>query len=339
MILRTEVVEQAIDGDRHVTLIKEVVMTAAQQPLGMVRKRSATREATRGLILLVHGFGQNRYTWHVKGRSFSAMLADEGWDVFNLELRGHGRSRRYGTDRPHLLDDYIREDLPIAARAAMRISGHDRVFLVGHSMGGIISYCAAATLLAGQMRGIATIGAPYRFGKGSALLSVIVTIADSLRFTGLLDASPYLPLRFVGQHLRQYRAIWDLSFIPAPLRAWVPGSTEEEILEQYLSTAFDWAAVKTAYELFRAGSEAAFRSYDGTIDYSKAFETMDIPLLVIAGAHDKIAPPESVEPAYAHSGSSDRTFRVFPLGHIDLIVGREAPSTVWPVITDWLARR
>ena len=35
----------------------------------------------------------------------------------------------------------------------------------------------------------------------------------------------------------------------------------------------------------------------------------------------------------------DKRFRVFPLGHIDLIVGREATRTVWPLIGEWLLRR
>ena len=69
------------------------------------------------------------------------------------------------------------------------------------------------------------------------------------------------------------------------------------------------------------------------------FEWLDRPLLVVAGTHDTLAPPASVRPAYERSRSSDKTFRAFPLGHIDLIVGREAPLTVWPLVQTWLSRR
>src|SRR5262245_30265595 len=102
MILRTELVEQRVDGGRRAKLSKDVVMTSGT-PLGMVRKRRAGGTATKGAVLLLHGFAQNRYTWHTSQRSFSAYLADEGFDVFAGELRGHGRSRHFSEHRPRTL--------------------------------------------------------------------------------------------------------------------------------------------------------------------------------------------------------------------------------------------
>jgi poly(3-hydroxyalkanoate) synthetase len=66
---------------------------------------------------------------------------------------------------------------------------------------------------------------------------------------------------------------------------------------------------------------------------------MDVPLLVIAGASDDLAPPVSVEPAYRSSRSRDRMYKVYPQGHIDLIMGREATRTIWPTIADWIGAR
>jgi poly(3-hydroxyalkanoate) synthetase len=60
---------------------------------------------------------------------------------------------------------------------------------------------------------------------------------------------------------------------------------------------------------------------------------------VIAGTHDMLAPPESVRPMYERSPSHDKTYREFPLGHIDLVMGRDAPQTVWPLVTQWLTSR
>ena len=73
--------------------------------------------------------------------------------------------------------------------------------------------------------------------------------------------------------------------------------------------------------------------------YAAAFEALELPLLIIAGSADGLAPPEAVRPAYEHSDSPDKTFRVFPRGHIDIIVGRDAPLTVWPLILGWLKTR
>jgi pimeloyl-ACP methyl ester carboxylesterase len=339
MILRTETVEQVVDGELRGTFLKEVVLTPGPEPLGMVRKRLAERDETRGSVLLVHGFGQNRYTWHASKRSFSCFLAAHGWDVFNLELRGHGRSRRFGSRRPSLLDEYIEEDLPAFAREAARLSGHERTFLVGHSMGGLISYAAAATGLRDVARGVVSIGSPYRFGLGSRTLTLFGSLLTTAAFTGIFDRNPAVPLRVLGRHLVRRRALWDSRAWPAPIRPWLPGSIEPDVLEEYLRRAFDWSNIAIVLDILRAGRDGKLTSRDGRTDYGTAFEHLDRPLLVIAGTPDTLAPPESVRPAYELSRSSDKTFRAFPLGHIDLIVGKHAPLTVWPLIQTWLARR
>src|ERR1700740_2557021 len=110
----------------------------------MVRKRlsgaaGAGGQGTRAPVLLVHGFGQNRYAWHLPSRSFANYLASAGYDVFNLDLRGHGRSRQLGAQPCTSAEDYVREDLPSAVDEVRALSGGRSVFLVGHSLGGIVS--------------------------------------------------------------------------------------------------------------------------------------------------------------------------------------------------------
>ena len=232
MILRTELVDQIVDGEHSVTLVKDVVMTSGV-PLGMVRKRLPPPAETRTAVLLIHGFGQNRYTWHIEGRSFSAYLAERGFDVFNLDLRGHGRSGQYSDARPHAVEQYVREDLPSFAREAIRLSGHEQVFLVGHSMGGLISYAAASTVLRDYVQGIVTIGSPYRFGDGSGFLSAFSALAHGLRFTGVFDSNPRLPLGIVGEQFRALRRFWDQEGLPLPVRGWHPGTVEPHLLDRY----------------------------------------------------------------------------------------------------------
>ena len=339
LILRTETVEQTIDGKEKRTFVKEVLMTPGPAPLGIVRKRLPPPTATRGTVLLIHGYGQNRYTWHSSRRSFANFLADDGWDVFNVDLRGHGRSRRFGAPFPRTLDDYIQEDLPAFVREALELSGQDRVFLIGHSMGGLISYFAGATALRDVVRGVVSIGSPYVFGQGSALLFGLRELAAAVRWTGLLDGNPALPVRLVGRHLQRRQRLWNTRLLPLPIRAWAPDPVEPDVLEEYLARTFDRSTLTVALDIFRAGRADGFKSSDGMIDYSTAFEILDRPLLVVAGTEDGLAPPASVRPAYERSRSSDKTYRAFPFGHIDLVVGKEATRTVWPLIRNWLARR
>jgi poly(3-hydroxyalkanoate) synthetase len=61
--------------------------------------------------------------------------------------------------------------------------------------------------------------------------------------------------------------------------------------------------------------------------------------LVVAGRFDDLAAPASVKPAYTLSKSSDKKYRELPFGHVDLLVGRDAPLTTWPLMEQWLRRR
>ncbi|MEM6959260.1 MAG: alpha/beta hydrolase [Myxococcota bacterium] len=342
MILRSETVEQSIDFDFKDVFIKDVIMTQ-DQPIGMVRKRRAAdvREGrpSRGAVLLIHGFAQNRYTWHLPSRSFSAYLAHHGWDVFNVDLRGAGRSMTFDGRRPQALDDYIEEDLPACVDEAVELSGHSRIALVGHSMGGLISYGAAATSLRGRVSAIATLGSPYRFGAGSRLLRALSTVLQTTRLTGAFDRTIELPTRLLGRHLHRRRRLWDSALFPTPIRAWRSGNVEDQVLDEYLKSAFDRTNLQIGLDIMAGGDRVALRSRDGRIDYGSAFQAIKVPLLCVAGDRDDLAPPESVHKAIETCGSEDTTFRVFPVGHADLTIGRDAVSTIWPLVHRWLDRR
>jgi polyhydroxyalkanoate synthase len=340
MILQTELVEQVVEGEERARFVKEVIASReGRHPIAMVRKRLEGVKETRGAVLLIHGFGQNRYTWHTSKRSFSNHLACAGFDVFNVDLRGRGRSRKFGARDDTNLDDYIREDVPAALETVVRLSEHKLPFLVGHSMGGLISYSAAGSSLRGRIGGIVTIGSPYRFGRGSLFLKFAAPAFYAARLTGLFDTDPAVPVRFIGQHLKRRRKLWDSRYIPMPMRVWAPGSMEPEILEENLQAAFEHTRMGIALGIVSMGRESALKSHDGLLDYGLAFELTDLPLLVIAGTFDGLAPPESVKPAIERSRSSDKTFREFPLGHIDLVLGRDAPFSVWPLVRTWLTAR
>ncbi len=307
--------------------------------IAMVRKRREGLAQTRGAVLLVHGFGQNRYTWHSSRRSFVNFLAWEGWDVFNVDLRGRGRSRQYGAHQDTSLDDYILEDIPACVASVLRISGHRRTFMIGHSMGGLITYGVAGSVARDYVQGVITLGSPYRFGRGSLFLRVAAPLFYGARFTGVFDMNPPVPVRLIGQHLRKRRRLWDNPFLPLPLRPWRPGSMEPEVLDETLNAAFERTRMAVALGIVRAGRESSLQSHDGLLDYGTAFELSRHPLLVVAGTYDALAPPASVSPVIALSRSNDKIYREFPHGHIDMVLGRDAPCTVWPLVRTWLAGR
>ncbi|MGH7295059.1 MAG: alpha/beta hydrolase [Polyangiaceae bacterium] len=222
MILHGRIVEQTVDRDEVGAYRKEIVVTGGRVPLAMVRKRAAGEHGgTRAPVLLVHGFGQNRYAWHLPARSFANHLASAGHDVFNLDLRGHGRSRHLGAQRCGGVEDYVREDLPAAVEEVQALSGGRPVWVLGHSLGGLVAY-AAAPSLSGAVAGIVSIGSPYHFTRGSLTLGAVTFLFRALTIAGVPNAP--LPLAPVALGMRLMRRFAESPLYPIPLRGWHAGS-------------------------------------------------------------------------------------------------------------------
>ena len=346
MILSSKVVEQSVDRADKDRFVKELVITDGAVPLAMVRKRRATRHGdpggTRGTVILIHGYGQNRYAWHLPKRSMTNHLARAGFDVFNLELRGHGRSGHLGAKAPHSADDYVREDLPSAIDKVQQINGGAPVFLVGHSLGGLVSY-AVAPRVGAAVRGVVSIGSPYHFCQGAHGLRRIGALLLSLdKRVALAENLPAMELHLVGEAVRGFRAFVESPLYPLPFRGYHPPNIEADIISQHMSLAMDLGSIRVMRLMFRWAMDRGHRTdVPGGIEgFGEAFEAMtDLPLLVVSGSKDDLAPPEGVRTAFDRSAALDKTYRALPAGHIDLLVGRNAPQTTWPILDAWLRRR
>ena len=94
--------------------------------------RDADTAADRPTILMLHGGGQNRFSWKNTGQ----VLADEGFHVVALDSRGHGDSDR----APDA--DYDVETLTDDVMAVLGAIGRP-VSLIGASMGGLTGILVA----------------------------------------------------------------------------------------------------------------------------------------------------------------------------------------------------
>lgn len=348
MILHRQLVEQTVDRSVRGRFLKELVLARGTWPLAMVRKRLAqpgaqsTRDgavASRAVLLLIHGYAQNRYAFHLPSRSWVNQLALAGYDVFNIDLRGRGRSSVLGARRPNHVLDFIREDVPAALEEIQRLAGPQPVFLIGHSLGGIVSYCVASDARE-RVAGVVSVGSPYHFALGSRWLTAFAYLFT--RFDARVPLpNAVIPARSYGRLVRAARRVMDSRFTPLPFRGFHPGSMEPHVLEEHMRLAMDRGSIATMREMFGWAEELRARRHgsDGLFGYAPRFEALDVPLLVIAGLHDDLAPPASVRPAWERSQSTDRKYREFPAGHIDLLVGRDAPATVWPLVGRWLDER
>lgn len=96
----------------------------------------------RGTVMLLHGGGQRRFSWHNTG----ARLAASGWTGYALDARGHGDSD-WSPDGDYSMTA-LSGDLVTVLRDIK-----ERVVLVGASMGGMTSLIAEGEI-GGLARGL-----------------------------------------------------------------------------------------------------------------------------------------------------------------------------------------
>ena len=90
-------------------------------------------------VLLLHGGGQTRHSWHHSATTLGAL----GYRVYNLDLRGHGESDWAGDGNYHI--DAFAADVRAVAEAMTATDPRRRLpVLVGASLGGIASMTAIA---------------------------------------------------------------------------------------------------------------------------------------------------------------------------------------------------
>ena len=315
-------VEQVIHGERKIHLHKERWLI--DERISLVRKYAAIGGPP---VVLVHGFAQNRYSWHASRRSFSAYLASLGYDVYNLELRGHGNSR--AGLRPERFDDYL-EDV---ARVAGLIG--EPAFWIGHSLGGAVVYAAATRV---PMRGVVGIGALFRFAQANRALNLLCKLSNLLGERASVGGIS-IRTRLAGRLMSRLYSVSDIAGYAFPISGWAPGSMEPDLLAERLERGFDWTSIQVWLDMARWGSSGAF-------DHEEAWRRTQVPVFVIAGDYDHLMLPEDARVAYDLAGGEDRLFQVFDLhdtgfhwGHLDLILGHQAPRFVWAAISDWLRER
>jgi predicted alpha/beta hydrolase len=300
--------------------------------------RHRARDRSAGLpVLLCGGFSCNRHFVDYDERySLARFLARAGFDAWVLELRGRGLSRpTEACRRPGrwTFDDLATIDVPAAVDHVVRETGRE-VAWVGHSMGGMVLYAYLGTRPGAPVRAGVTIASPVRFSVGGSVL---------LQRIG--EAMLSVPL---GDIVRQRLFLGALWWILAPTSGIEVGMNTANIDRRDVGRALRLSLGNVSRFKLRQFSrwafEGTFTSADGRVDYLDALAAVATPLLVVAGSADRLATPAAVRLALDRLPSA--TYREFgrahgdavDYGHVDLILGRAAPTEVFPVVAGWLAK-
>lgn len=290
--------------------------------LGRRRPRGAPRGPP---VLLVHGIAMNRLAldFGVERYSLAAHLAGAGLDCFALDLRGHGASRPGpGAPRRWTLDDYLGRDLPAALDAVAAATGAPQVLLVGHSQGALLAL-AAAGRWPERVAGVVALAAPVRFTAHAA---------RHLRHLPWLAASGLT--RLAARMLAPFVGLWHPAAAALTIQ---PAEMEGPVFRRLMANVIEDLppGVVAQFEAFIR--EGRLGSADGREDWLAALATSRAPALFVAAPEDGLAPPEVVREAWQRWGGEKALLLAPPgVGHTDLLLGRRAPTFLFPAVRDWL---
>jgi lysophospholipase len=255
--------------------------------------RSSTPDASppRAAIVLVHGLGEHsgRYDYVV------ARLAGEGYSVHAVDHRGHGRSdgpRAFIEDMDHAV-----ADVDTLVDQVTEAHPNTPVFMLGHSMGGLITL-------------------RYALAHQERLAGLILSAA-----LAQLDAVPK-PLELVGRAL-------SVIAPRAPLIAIDPAlvSRDPAVVDAYRSDPLvhhGKVPARTAAQL-----ADAVQRLPATVD------AITLPALILYGTADGLCPPAGSVMLGERIGGRDTTVTAYD-GLFHEILNEPEREAVLDDITGWL---
>jgi pimeloyl-ACP methyl ester carboxylesterase len=291
-------------------------------------------------VLLAHGLAANHLSFDLDPpHSIAQHLADAGFDVYSIEWRGTGGSSRPPPGRRRYdfcVDHHIRLDAAAFIAQALAHSGAARAFWLGHSLGGLVGYGAAQEPHGAQLAGVLALGSPVFF-RHDPVVGAAVKLGPLLAW----------PFPLWGRTLSLGIAPW-LGWVALPYTDVVvnPRNITGRLQRQALAHVINGVGRSMLLQLRDWSRHDAFRSRDG-VDYRAGLTNLRLPVLVMAGARDRLATADSARAQFEQVGSPDKTLVVFgrehgdreDYGHGDLLFGERAPDEVYPLIRRWLTDR
>lgn len=350
-----------MESDFETTI--EYAPTSDEWKLAFVRHKPLNFNKNKPPVLLCHGFTSNRYDLDFDGESekysLAKYLTKRGFDTWTLELRGRGRSKK--EDGKEIFDwnfdTYVKYDAPAAVNYIIRKYKKEygidaKILWVGHCMGGMISYVYGSR------------------EEGKKNLKGVVTIASPIYLTGLLKnlekdglkwlirlveivCPPRLNKPFLTPlwlEFKKAKVLVEKYFVNKD-------NVSIDILNKFLENGVETVSCKALYQFAFMLEKSDFCMYPKCArvckkfhlfcpkSYTKELRNFDLPLLVIAGKGDKVAPPEDAFKIKKLVGSKEvETIELSKenfsadYGHLDLIIGFNSSQEVFPIIYDWLEK-
>jgi polyhydroxyalkanoate synthase len=287
-------------------------------------------------ILLIPPLMVRPYVYDLRPEhSMIRALRNAGLDVFVVDFGVPDHA-----DEGLRLDDYVLDFIPACIDKALEAAKKPEITLSGYCMGGIFALLHVATFQDPRVRNIVTIGAPINFEKMGILtvaarlgIPVMDTILDRLgNIPGSWSSAGFRLLsgtKAITKYADLFANLYDEEYV----RGFDAIDTWLSEMIPYPRDAFRQMVKDVVHGNKMLKNELVFR--DKRADLS----AVRVPLLAFAGKSDNIATPQSTEAILELVGSTDKTYREVPGGHIGVVAGSSAPRAVWQPMIDWLKEK
>ncbi len=248
----------------------------------------------RGHVILVHGVSEH----YGRYRHVEDFLAGAGYSFHFHDLRGHGQSegRRVFVDR---FERYL-EDLDLLVAHVER-SARGPIFLVGHSLGGLIAVRYLETRQA-RFAGCVLSGAAL-MATLKPPLPVFLALRAISRFRPEMPVPGLVPARFISR---------DTDVVVRYMA--------DPLVPKWLTTGFGMASLD-AMEQSLADAQR-----------------IDLPMLILHGGDDRLVTKRASEELYRRARSTDKTLRIYP-GLYHELFNEPERHTILDEVLGWLEAR
>lgn len=256
-------------------------------------------------VVLLHGSFSNRRFWcSPLGIGAGAHLARQGFDVWILELRGHGLSPRNRDYTKNRVSQYVRYDLPAVAAFVQEQNGLVPHW-VGHSLGGIV----LAAALGGGYLDEASAASAALFGSQISRIYWPLKVPP-VEWAGRLLLKGFDQVS--GSRLKRGPEDEPIGLVKESLR-W------HGLFGRFGDSERDWWAGLADVRVPLLAAAGAGDTQDPAWACRKLFEQFG-----------------SAQKEYHCLGKADGFSQDY--GHVDMLVSKGAQKEVWPLLAAWLLR-
>jgi acylglycerol lipase len=223
---------------------------------------------SKAVLIMVHGLAEHigRYKNPVN------YFVPKGWALYGYDLRGHGKSQglkgyverfSYFVDDTRIFFDRVKKENP-----------GKKIFLIGHSMGGLI-VSHYALKYQKELDGLVVSGPTIRVGYSISPMTLVAVNTLSV----------FAPKRGVSTLNAN-----DIS-------------RDQVVVDAYINDPLVYRGKTKA----RLGAEFL----NAIVKITKKIPEITLPLLIVHGANDMLSNPSGSQLMYEKAGSKDKTLKVY----------------------------